>query len=593
MYRCRASTTRADRVRRGRAPRVRDRRSRRWTLLLAVALLAAACNGGPDPGAGDRQPPRGVKRGTLRIVNHNDVEFLDPGYAYTAVDWALLRGLVRELYSFDSRAQGERAMTPVPDLADGPPALSADGRTYTFGLRKGVRYAPPVTREVRAEDFVYAVERQLDPDHARSPNPYASLIEGTAEFAAGRAGTISGMRALDDHTLRITLKQPASDFLSILALPFFSPVPEEHASEFEPGKEYAQHLAGSGPYTVESYDPGRRIELERNPNWDPRTDPLRKAWVDNISVTIRPSQAGIQQAIERGEQDLNLDNVPPPNADLQRLSADRDLSDRLAVETTGCVHYLTLQMDSGPTSKLKVRQAINYAIDRQAVVAAIGGRYAGEPASTILSPTLAGYSPFDLYPSQDSRGDPDAARRLLADAGYPDGVRLTYTGQSSATWKALYSALEASLARAGIRLEPKFLGRNKIYAQSLRLESKKHERQLGAARWCPDYPGNGSRSVGVLLDGRKITPTANNNYGHYDNPKVNAMIDQAYATTDEAARNALWGQIDRLVMEDAAWAPLVYDREAFFWSARVRNWTFSPWLSNPDITNLWLDPNTP
>ena len=568
--------------------------SRRLTLVLAAALLAAACSAGPDTGAGDRQPPRGVKRGTLRIVNYYDVDTLDPGYAYAAVEWALLRGLVRELYSFDSRLQGEQAMKPVPDLADGPPDLSADGRTYTFRLRKGVRYAPPLTREVRAEDFVYAVERQLDPDHERSPNPYSSLIQGTAEFAADKAKTISGMQALDDHTLRITLKRPASDFLSILTLPFFSPVPREHAADYKPRTPYAQHLAASGPYSVQSYDPRRRIELERNRNWDPRTDPLRKAWVETVSVTIRPSQAGIQRAIERGEQDLNLDNVPPPSADLQRLSADRDLSDRLAVETTGCVHYLTLQMDSVPTSKLKVRRAINYAIDRQAVVAAIGGRYAGEPASTILSPTLAGYSAFDLYPSQDSRGDPDAAKQLLADAGYPDGVKLTYVGQSSATWKALYGALEASLARARIRLEPKFYGRDDIYPRSLRLQSKKDDRQLGAARWCPDYPGNGTRSfIGVLLDGRKITPTANNNYGNYDNPKVNDMIDQAYATADEPARNAIWGQIDRLVMEDAAWAPLVYDREAFFWSARVRNWTFTPWLTNPDITNLWLDPNTP
>jgi peptide/nickel transport system substrate-binding protein len=567
---------------------------RRWTLLLAVALLAAACDGGPDVGAGDREPPRGVKRGTLHIVNHGDVDALDPGYGYAAVDWALLRGVVRELYSFDSRLKGEQAMTPVPDLADGPHQLSPDGRTYTFRLRKGVRYAPPVNREVRAEDFVYAVERQLDPDHPSSPNPYSSLIDGTAEFAAGRARSISGMRALDDHTLRITLEQPASDFLNILTLPFFSPVPEEYAAKFEPGTEYAQNLVGSGPYTVDSYEPGRLIELERNQNWDPRTDPLRKAWVDKITVTIGRSEAGIQQAIERGEQDLNLDNIPPPNADLQRLSGDRALSERLAVETTGCVHYLTMQMDSGPTSDRKVRQAINYAIDRQAVVLAIGGRYAGEPASTILSPTLAGYNAFDLYPSQDFRGDPDAAKRLLADAGYPNGVKLTYVGQSSTMWKALYDALKASLSRAGIRLQPRFFKSLQVYKRTLRLRSKKDEHQLGAARWCPDYPGNGSRSfIGVLLDGRKITPTANNNYGNYDNPKVNAMIDQAYATREDSARNAIWGQVDRLLMEDAAWAPLVYDREAFFWSPRVRNWTFTPWLNNPDITNLWLDPNTP
>jgi peptide/nickel transport system substrate-binding protein len=566
---------------------------RRWPLLLAVALLAVACDGGGDVGGGGREPTRGVKRGTLRIFNHTNVDALDPGFGYAAVDSALLRGVVRELYSFDSRLNDERVMTPVPDLADGPFRLSPDGRTYTFRLRKGVRYAPPVDREVEARDFVYAVERQLDRDNP-SPNPYSSLIDGVAEFASGKARSISGMRALDRSTLEITLQQPASDFPSILTLPFFSPVPKEHAERFKPGREYAAKLAASGPYKVSNYVPGRLIELERNQNWDPKTDPLRSAWVDNVTVTIGRSQAGIQQAIEQGKADLNLDNTPPPNADLQRLSSDHDLSKQLAVETTGCVHYLALQMDAGPTRQRKVRQAVNYAIDRQAVVLALGGRYAGEPASTVLSPTLAGYSAFDLYQSQDSRGDPEKARALLAEAGYPKGVRLTYVGQSSDTWKAMFEALEASLLRAGIRLKPRFYKGLQVYDRSLRLQAKKDERYLGAARWCPDYPGNGSRSfIGVLLDGRKITPTANNNYGNYHNPKVNAMIDQAYATRDAGARDALWGQIDRQVMEDAAWAPLVYDREAFFWSARVRNWTFTPWLSNPDITNLWLDPNTP
>ncbi|HET9007403.1 MAG TPA: ABC transporter substrate-binding protein [Actinomycetes bacterium] len=564
----------------------------RWvSLLAAVVLLAAACGDAGDVGSGDGGPGRGVKRGTLRVYSHSDVEALDPGLAYAAFDFALLRGMVRELYSFDSRVEGERSLEPVPDLADGPYQLSDDGRTYTFQLRRGVRYAPPVDREVLAKDFVYAVERQLDPD-THSPNPYARLIRGADDFAAGKASAISGMQA-DGHTLRITLDQPASDFPSLLTLPFFSPVPEEYASGYKPGEDYGRHLIASGPYRLKRYTPGRVIELVRNENWDPRTDPLRSAWVDKVSVTIGRSEAEIQQAIEDGVADLNLDAVPPPVGDLQRLSDDPALARRLAVETTGCVHYLTLQMDAGPTTSLSVRQAVNYAIDRQAVVLAIGGRYAGEPASTVLSPTLAGHSAFDLYPSQDATGDPDKARELLAKAGYPDGVRLTYAGQSSPKWKALYEALRVSLARAGIRLDPTFYDGLDVYPKSLRLRSKRDEHHLGAARWCPDVPGNGARSVGVLLDGRLITPTTNNNYGSYDNPKVNGLIDQAYGTRDDQARTALWGQIDRLVMEDAAWAPLVYDREAFFWSSRVRNWTFTPWLANPDITNLWLDPNTP
>jgi peptide/nickel transport system substrate-binding protein len=566
----------------------------RWlALLVALVLATSACDDSGSLDTGDGKPSRGVKRGTLQVWNSSDVEALDPGIAYGASDFALLRGLVRELYSFDSRTEGEGALQPVPDLADGPYQLSADGRTYTFKLRRGVLYDLPVLRDVRAEDFIYAIERQFDKRNP-SPNPYSRLITGVDDFAAGKARTISGMKALDRHTLQITLDRPANDFPSILTLPFFSPVPEEYAGRYAPGREYAQHLISSGPYRLKQYTPDKRIELVRNENWDPATDPLRTAWVDKVSVNIGSTEAGIQQAIETGEADLNLDAVPPPVGDLQRLSADPVLSRQLAIETTGCVHYLTMQMDAGPTTKLAVRQAVNYAIDRQAVVLAIGGRFAGEPASTILSPTLAGYSAFNLYPSQDATGDPDKAKELLARAGYPNGVELTYVGQSSQRWKDLYDALRTSLARAGIRLKPTFYDGTNVYTKSLRLAAKKEEHQLGAARWCPDVPGNGSRSfIGVLLDGRDLSPTATNNYGHFNNAKVNSLIDQAYRTGDDRARTALWGQIDRLLMEEAAWAPLVYDREAYFWSSRVRNWTFSPWLSNPDITNLWLDPNSP
>ena len=568
----------------------------RWlALLVYLVLLAAACDDGGDGGSGDDRPTRGVKRGTLRVYSHTDVDALDPGAAYAAFDFALLRGMVRELYSFDTRLTGERSLVPVPDLADGPYLLSDDGRTYTFRIRRGVRYASPVDDEVKAADFVYAVERQLDPDQPPpgSPNPYARLISGADDFAAGRAKSISGIKATDSHVLEITLDRPASDFPSILTLPFFSPVPEEYASKYQLGADYAKHVVASGPYKLDQYLPGRRIQLVRNENWDPRTDPLRSAWVDKVDVTIGLSEAEIQEAIEEGEADLNLDAVPPPVGELQRLFDDPALARRLAVETTGCVHYLTMQMDAGPTTELAVRQAVNYAIDRQALVLAIGGAYAGAPATTVLSPTLAGYSAFDLYPSQDAAGDPDKARELLAEAGYPNGVTLTYVGRSEPRWKALYEVLESSLGRAGIKLEPTFYEGLDAYSKSLRLRAKREEHHLGGARWCPDVPGNGARSVGALLDGRLIRPTSNNNYGSYNNPKVNQLIDQAYGARDEQAGTALWGQIDRLVMEDAAWAPLVYDRETFFWSSRVRNWTFTPWLSNPDITNLWLDPNTP
>jgi peptide/nickel transport system substrate-binding protein len=568
---------------------------RAWAALLALVFLAAGCQATiSSPTVDDSS--KGVRHGTLRVLDQSDVEALDPGMAYGAADLALLRGMVRELYSFDVSRPGERALDPVPDLADGPYELSPDGRTYTFRIRPGVRYAPPVSREVRAADFVYAIRRQFQPgQRSRSPNPYAALIKGVAEFAAGKAKTISGMQAVDDFTLRITLNQPAMDFPSILTLPFFSPVPEEYASRFQLGQDYARHMVGSGPYTLASYAPGKQIDLVRNSNWEPQTDPLRKAWVDAVTVKIGGSEAEIQEAIEQGDADLNLDLVSPPNQDLRRLSSDPDLKKQFAVMTTGCLRYLSLQTDSGPTANPLARKAINLAVDKRALLLEIGGSFAGDVATTILSPTLSGFQRYaDPYWTPDYRGDPRQARDLLAQAGYPNGVRINYVGPRTGKGPAIQANLQAALGRAGIRLNPRSYDGYKVYTDSLQLQSKKNEHQIGLGRWCPDFPGNGARSfIGVLLDGRKITPTANNNYGDYNNPQVNSMIDEAYRTADAQRRNILWGQIDRKIMEDAAWVPLVYERQPYFWSSRVKQWTFSPWISNPDITNIWLDPNTP
>jgi peptide/nickel transport system substrate-binding protein len=378
-------------------------------------------------------------------------------------------------------------------------------------------------------------------------------------------------------------------------MPFFSPVPEKYAHKYQLGRDYAQHLIASGPYALAKYTPLQRVELVRNRNWDPGQDPLRKAWVDRIEVTIGASEGAIQDAIEGGDVDLNLDLTSPPNADLQRLAKGGDLQGQSAIKTTGCVRYLTLQTDSGPTANPLVRKAINMAVDKRALVLALGGAFAGEPASTILSPTLGGYEKYpDPYGTTEFRGDPVAARALLTQAGFPKGITLNYVGPSTGKGPDALRVLQTSLARAGIKLNPTPYKGYKVYTDSLQLQSKKDEHQVGLARWCPDIPGNGARSfIGVLLDGRKITPTANNNYGDYNNPAVNTMIDRAYATEDPAQRNSLWGQIDRKIMDDAPWVPLIYERQTYFWSARVKQWRFSPWISNPDITNLWLDPNSP
>jgi peptide/nickel transport system substrate-binding protein len=384
-------------------------------LTLALALVAVGCAGPQRDADGD-----GVRGGTLRVLSNE----LDAGLD-TAVypNYEIVRAYARTLYGYNLAGPPEQQIIPVPDIADGPAQVSPDRRTYTFRLRAEVRYAPPVNREVTATDFITAIERLYDKQSRLSGGPiFADLIAGAAAFGAGKTSRISGLAAPNPRTLQITLEQPAGDFLSILTLPFFAPVPGEYAAHYQVGDNYAGHVVGTGPYTLTTYAPGTTVILDRNPNWDPATDPLRKAWVDRIQFKLGVSIPSIQQAIEHQEADLSLDSHVP-QARIDALRADPEQSRRLSVNTTGSLLYLVLETNpkAGAIADVRVRRAVNYAIDKVAYRDAIAGRFAaaGELASTILAPGSLGYHPYDLYPTPGGRGDPAKAKALLAQAGYP------------------------------------------------------------------------------------------------------------------------------------------------------------------------------
>src|SRR6266571_575738 len=538
-------------------------------LVAGLAMVAAACGGGGGTtSGGGASQGNGTKGGTLRVVNNSDVDYLDTADAYSTLGFTLERAYARTLYSFDITKTGDAANTPVPDLSDGEAQVSNNNSTYTFKIRQGVKYAPPATGEVTAEDFVRAVKRMYDKATPSGGQSYANLIK------------------------------PAADFLSIVALPFFAPVPKE-AEQYKVGADYSKHVIGSGPYTLKTYVPTKSMEFVRNTNWDPATDPLRKAWVDKITLRIGLEPDAIQQTIERGDADISLDTTPP-NAALQRLSTDPTLKQQFGVFTTGCLRYFSLETNpkadtpQAKISDVRVRQAINYALDKIALQRARGGPFAGDPASTVLTPTLVGFNKYDLYPSPDSKGDVAKAKQLLTDAGFPNGITLNYVGQNAGKSAQVNTAVQAGLARAGIKLKVKTFSGYSIYTDSLGLPRKRAEHQMGNAGWCPDYPGDGARSFVVpLLDGRSIQPAGNNNYGEYDNPAVNTKIDQALAEPDKTKRGQLWGEIDKQIMQDAPWGPYLYDKTQVFWAKRVKNYIFTPWTTWTDLTALWLNPNTP
>jgi peptide/nickel transport system substrate-binding protein len=551
-------------------------------LTIALALVAVACVG--------PQRAAGVRGGTLWVLS------ADPDYTLdTAVSPypAIARAYARTLYSYNLAGPPEQKTVPVPDIADGPAQLSPDRRTYTFRLRAGVRYAPPVNREVTAQDFITAIQRLYNKQTPSWGQQYADLIAGARQFGAGEARRISGLAAPDTRTLTITLDQPAGDFLSILALSMFAPVPGEYAAEYAIGVNYDGHVVGSGPYTPDTYIPGKTIVLVRNPNWDPATDPLRKAWVDRIQVKLNVSITSIQQAIEREDADLSLSSHVP-QVRVAALRADPERSRRLSVNTTGWLLHLVLgtHRRAGAIADVRVRQAINYAIDKVAYRDAIAGRYAaaGELASTIMAPGSLGYRHYDLYPTPGGRGDPAKARALLAAAGYPNGLTLgfaTLSGRLAAGRKPI----EESLKKAGIDLK---VTTNREWAphfEALRNPAKRLEHQLAQSGWRLDYLGDNARqSIVPQYDSRL---GFQDNFSEYHNPTVNRLIDQALAEPDPHRRAAMWAGIDQRIMRDAPMVPLLWENASFQWASRVRGWVYDPWTVGPDLTAVWLDPPSP
>jgi len=560
-------------------------------LALGLALLGAACTG-PQQDAGRN----GVRGGTLLVLSADDIQGLDTAVNYTPNGIAIARAYARTLYSNNLAGPPDQVTDPVPDIASGPPQLSADQRTYTIRLRAGVRYAPPVNREVTAQDFITAVERFYDKQTPSSGQPYANLISGARRFGAGKARSISGLAAPDAHTLTITLNQPAGDFLSILTLPLFAPVPGEYAAEYAVGTNYSGHVVGSGPYTPTTYKPGETVVLVRNPNWDPATDPLRKAWVDRIQITLDVSISSIQLSIDREEADLSIDSHVP-QARVAALRADPERSRRLSVNPTGCLLFLTLgtHRGAGAIADVRVRQAVNYAIDKAAYRDAVAGRFAptGELASTILPPGSLGYHHYDLYPTPGGRGDPAKAKALLVQAGYPNGLTLGFVTVGSGRYVAARKPIEASLARAGIELKVTTYKVDDLWYKSLGVPAKRLEHQLGQTIWCPDYLGDNGRGTIVPQYDSRIDPQVSGNFSEYNNPVVNRLIDQALAEPDQNRRATLWSEIDQRIMRDAPLVPLVWEAFAFQWSSRVHGWVYDPWTVTPDLTAPWLDPPSP
>ncbi|MEU8974789.1 ABC transporter substrate-binding protein [Streptomyces monashensis] len=533
---------------------VRTRRAG-LVMIAALGLVAVAGCGGAGNGGDSGQGKVASKGGTLHVLSPLDLEHLDPARNYVTSSEDVGRLIYRTLTTF-AAAPGQAGGRIVPDLATDLGRSSNGARTWTFTLKAGVKYEDG--RPISSKDIKYGVERTFEADLPEGP-PYARtwLVGGDAYKGPSKDKSgIASIETPDDRTIVFKLNRPVADFGSAVSLPMFAPVPADKDS----GVRYDARPFSSGPYKIAEYELKKELTLVRNTYWSPATDSVRKALPDKIVIDLNLDPAVIDQRLIAGQgQDANaVEFEPLTPASVGPVMGNPALRQRLITGDSINTRYLSINTKHKPLDDVRVRQAIEYALDKDALRTARGGPIAGDIAKTLLPPSTPGFAPDNPYPSPDDKGDPAKAKALLAEAGHASGLTLTLDAPATTTGKAQAEAVQASLARVGITVHINAIASSAFYST---VGNTSQEHDLVIAGWSPDWPG-ASTYLPIVFDGRQITAQGNNNYAQYSSAKVNARLDEIAKMNDSKAAADAYGQLAKDIMQDAPVVPFLWDKAA-------------------------------
>jgi ABC-type transport system substrate-binding protein len=499
-----------------------------------------------------------VKQGGEMIVTYkDDVATLDPAIGYDWQNWSMIKSI------FDRVMEYEPGTTDLrPGLASSY-EISEDGLTYTFELRDGVTFHNG--REMTAEDVVYSINRTVDPETKSPGAGFFGSIAGYDAVASGEAETLSGLKAADEGTVEITLSRPDATFLHVMALNFASVVPQEAVEEH--GEDFGKNPVGTGPFELAEWTLGQRLVFQRNEDYWRQGVPK----LDRIVFEVGQEPIVALLRVQRGEADIPGDQIPPAKF----LEVMNDPEQAENVVEGGQLHtgYLTMNVNMEPLDDVKVRQAINHAINKDRIVRMINNR--AVPANQPLPPTMPGYD--------ESYGgyayDPEKARALLEEAGLGDGFETEIFVANTDPNPRIAQAIQQDLAEVGIDAEIKALAQSNVIAAGGEPDQAPMIWSGGMA-WIADFP-DPSNFYGPIL-GCAGAARGGWNWSWYCNEALDARAAEADAMTGEdkaEAREQAWRTIYTDLMQDAPWVP-IFNEQRF----TMR----SPRIQGPD--RLFVDP---
>lgn len=546
-------------------------------LLVCLMLIAAACGGGGgDDDTGAQNPtdeseiPMG---GKLTMAGTSDVDYMDPTAGYYVLSAILHRGVSRTLVTYPG-VPGEAGIEPIADLAEDLGAPNEDATEWSYTIKDGVLWGqalggedvPGVTgEEITCDDVKYGIERQFIPSVGAQYSYYYDMIEGVDEFSKNKVDEISGIECVSDKEIVFHLTEPVGDWDLRLAMPATSPVPQSYAEQFDKEKDsdYDNHVVASGPYQIESWEPEERITLTRNENWDRETDEARGAYADEVEIRLGFEPNVAVKKIQDGDFTIAWD-ASPTEALLEQTVTDPDLSSHLARGPSGCNRYIFMNTRLEPFDDVKVRQAVNFAIDRENIKRLQGGTDAAGPiATSILPPGIPGHldaEEFNPFPSENLAGDMEKAKELMAEAGYADGYdkRIFVVGSSTPPHDKYFESIRQDLEELGFsNIDQQLPEFPNHYTQFYGIPSK--DVHMGtSAGWCKDW-ADAVTFFDPLMHGDNILESGNSNYSEVDDPELNRMIDEAASTSDPTERAAKWEEVNRYATEQAYWVPWSWD----------------------------------
>ncbi len=500
----------------------------------AVAALAASSGCGSNADRAQPSTQQARAGGTLTATLSAKPDYLDPALTYTTDGWMVMWNAYTPLLTY-RRVEGLEGTQLIPGLARDLPTVSADGRTYRLRLRSGLRYSDG--SPVRASDFEHAVQRLLSLESGATG--YFEPIVGVDRYLqAGKpSADIAGIAA-DDATgdITIRLSRRVGSFANVLAMTFAAPVAA--STPFE--NRSAQPPAGVGALRLtDSSSTG--VTLERNPYFRGLPGvPVAKP--DRITVRYVNSQQRQALDVLRNRVDLMYDPPPPDTM----AEVRRDASDRFATFPTSSTYYIFLNRREAPFDDERVRQAVNFAVDKRALVRLFGGLL--KPSCNFLPSRVPGYRELDPCPYGDPTAAPDLdrARALIREAG-AEGAKVTVWGNDAEPSRSVTQYVAEAMRGAGLDAEPKIID-GAVYFPTM--GNRATHAQAGFANWSQDFPH--PSNFLFLLDGRSIQPTNSVNFGNVDDPQINALLHAADPQAD----------LDR-VIDDYAEADALAVRRAY------------------------------